>query len=134
MFSSVIGKTDDGYNVREMHVGLIQGWSKDGKPIAGAINGRSETETQKPTFRSAMQKRRVIVPVSGFYEWQKLDQSPKPTKQPWYIQRADSEILMLGESPTSNVFSSCQRSNSVSRVAESTAPGAVRQLAKHRYC
>jgi len=32
------------------------------------------------------------VPVSGFFEWQKLDEK---TKQPWYIYRADGKPLLF---------------------------------------
>src|ERR1700722_8515021 len=50
------------------------------------INAQAETITTKPAFREAFQRRRCILPASGFYEWQKLDAK---TKQPYAIVPKD---------------------------------------------
>lgn len=49
--------------------GLIPHWAKDGK--FQPINARAETISQKPTFKSAFARRRCLIPVNGFYEWQR---------------------------------------------------------------
>src|SRR5262245_58497093 len=67
----VIVQRDGSREMVSMRWGLIPFWAKD--PAIGnrLINARSESAAEKPAFRAAMKKRRCIVPVSGFYEWQK---------------------------------------------------------------
>lgn len=72
--------------------GLVPSWSKDRSIGPRLINARSETAAEKPAFRSAFARRRCVVPVSGFYEWQKREEGPK---QPYYIYRADGEPLLF---------------------------------------
>ena len=73
--------------------GLVPHWSKTGpdggKPL---INARSETAAQKPTFRSALQRRRALIPADGFYEWSRREDG---SKQPWYISRADGAAMVM---------------------------------------
>jgi putative SOS response-associated peptidase YedK len=51
--------------------GLIPYGARD--PAAGArmINARAETVAGKAPFRGPFRRRRCLVPMSGFYEWQK---------------------------------------------------------------
>lgn len=71
--------------------GLIPSWSKDPSMGARMINARSETVTEKPAFRAAFKRRRCLVPISGFYEWQKLAKG----KQPYYITARDEQPLAV---------------------------------------
>lgn len=48
--------------------GLIPSWAKDTSMGARLINARSETVTEKPSFRQAFKQRRCIIPADGFYE------------------------------------------------------------------
>lgn len=50
--------------------GLVPTWAKDPTIGSRMINARSETAAEKPSFRSAIVKRRCIVPADGWYEWQ----------------------------------------------------------------
>lgn len=58
--------------------GLIPSWAKD--PAIGnrLFNARAETVAEKPSFRSAFQKRRCLIPADGFYEWQKGGKVKRP--------------------------------------------------------
>ena len=69
--------------------GLIPSWAKD--PAIGnkMINARAETVRQKPAFRSAFERRRCLVPVSGLFDWQKAGKS----KIPHWIHPADGGLL-----------------------------------------
>ena len=61
--------------------GLIPSWSSDPKGGPKPINAMAETVRSKPMFREAYRKRRCIVPVEGFFEWQ----ATKGGKQPYAI-------------------------------------------------
>jgi putative SOS response-associated peptidase YedK len=65
--------------------GLIPSWAGD--PAVGnrMINARSETATERPSFRTAFRKRRCLILADGFYEWQKTNGG----KQPYYIRMED---------------------------------------------
>src|SRR5690242_3922947 len=78
-----------------MHWGLVPPWSRTGKMDSKTINARSETVATAPIFRDAYKARRCIVPADNYYEWKKLDDSPKPAKQPYAIARADGLPLFL---------------------------------------
>lgn len=99
-----------GHGVSMLRWGLVPSWAKDVKIGASLINARAETVATKPAFRSAFVRRRCIVPVSGFYEWQRAEaveesggglfgpvaSAPKRAgKQPYYITSSDGEPLLL---------------------------------------
>jgi len=70
--------------------GLIPFWAKEGG--RGMINARSETVSEKPSFRHAFSKRRCLIPASGFYEWNKTEQG----KQPWFISGRSDPLVFAG--------------------------------------
>ncbi|MCX6478222.1 MAG: SOS response-associated peptidase [Micrococcales bacterium] len=76
--------------------GLIASWSKTNaealKSQSIAINARSETVHEKPTFRHAFRKSRCLVPASGYFEWATELGRYKP-RQPIYISRDDDKML-----------------------------------------
>lgn len=84
----------EGELVRRLEIarwGLVPVWSKDSKGGARLINARSETVTEKPSFRTAAAKRRALVPANGYYEWQK---NPDGSKTPHYLHGEDEEELL----------------------------------------
>jgi len=74
-------------NLEFFQWGLIPFWAKDKKIGYKMINTRTETITEKLSFKFAFQKRRCLIPANGFYEWRKED------KQPFFFQLKDSEIF-----------------------------------------
>jgi putative SOS response-associated peptidase YedK len=48
--------------------GFLPHWAKDAKEAAKAINARSESVRQKPTFKGVFTKGRCLVPADGFFE------------------------------------------------------------------
>lgn len=49
--------------------GLIPSWAKDPAKLSTLINARSETISEKPSFRGSLRHRRCLVPTDGYYEW-----------------------------------------------------------------
>jgi hypothetical protein len=62
------------------------GDGEDPKTGYNCINARAETVATKPSFRQAYRKRRCLIPVDGFFEWEQ-----STPKQPYFIHRADAK-------------------------------------------
>lgn len=75
----------DGREMKFFKWGLIPSWAKDTAMSGRLINARSETVEEKPAFREAFKKRRLLIPADGFYEWQKTEGK----KQPFFFQMRD---------------------------------------------
>ncbi len=58
--------------------GLQPFWAKDVKSIKRSINARSETLSEKPSFRNLIKTKRCLVPADGFYEWMATPQGKVP--------------------------------------------------------
>ncbi len=76
--------------------GFIPSWAKKDyfekvgtKPL---INARGETVAEKPTFRSAFNRRRCLVPADGFYEWR----TEKGARQPYLIKPSAGGLFAFG--------------------------------------
>lgn len=88
--TQVAGILNDAYGpkLEWFRWGLIPSWAKDPKIGYRALNSRSETARSKPMFRSAFKRRRLLIPMDGFYEWTRVG---KTKKQPWHIQLPNGE-------------------------------------------
>ena len=71
--------------------GLIPHWAEAAKVGSRMFNARSETLTASPAFRDAFRRKRCLVPVDVFYEWQRT----RTSRQPYTIGRADRRPLVL---------------------------------------
>lgn len=67
--------------------GLVPSWAR-GYDFA-PHNARAETAAVKPTFRNAWSRRRAVLPVNGWYEWQ------RPDRTPFLIADGEDRILHL---------------------------------------
>jgi putative SOS response-associated peptidase YedK len=71
--------------------GLIPHWADSAKVGSRMFNARSETLASSPAFVDALRRKRCLVPVDGFYEWQRVGSR----RQPFTIGRADGRPLAL---------------------------------------
>lgn len=77
-----------------MHLGLVPFWAKDPSVGNKMINARAETLAEKPAFKTALARRRCLVPADGFYEWKK---ESARHKTPMYIHlRSDKPFAFAG--------------------------------------
>lgn len=60
-----------------MRWGLVPFWAKDASIGYKMINAKSETLTEKPSFRKPFKEKRCLVLADGFYEWEKTDKKNK---------------------------------------------------------
>lgn len=73
--------------------GFIPGWVKDPARFPLLINARVETAATKASFKVAMRHRRILIPASGFYEWQKTG---RKDAQPYWVRPRHGGIVAFG--------------------------------------
>jgi putative SOS response-associated peptidase YedK len=87
--------SDKQNEIRLLKWGLIPSWVKstdDANEIRfKTFNARAESIDTKPSFSSSFKTKRCLIPVKGFFEWQ----HDGSRKIPWYIERADGDIISL---------------------------------------
>lgn len=69
--------------------GLIPAWAKDPAIGNNMINARSETLSEKKTYKRLLEKRRCLVVADGFYEWV----GKKPDRYPVRITLKDERLF-----------------------------------------
>lgn len=80
---------EHGRRLTLMRWGLVPAWAQDPALGARMNNARAETVAEKPAFRAAYRQRRCLVPMNGFYEWQRTGSQ----KTPYYVQMQDGEVF-----------------------------------------
>ncbi len=89
--------------------GLVPSWSKDPAIGSRLINARSETVTEKPSFRAAIRYRRCLILADGFYEWQRQERR----KQPFYFHFKERSLFAFAglwehwQSPADEILETC---------------------------
>lgn len=86
-----ISMEDEEHSIKMMKWGFQPSWSK--KKTIGPINARIESVSVKSIFRDSFEKRRCLIPASGWYEWKKTPRG----KVPFYHHlENDQPILLAG--------------------------------------
>ena len=80
-----------GIRLESMRWGLIPPWARDKSIGAKLANARAETIDEKPSFRQPFRRRRCLLPVDGYYEWE----SRPSGKQPVYYSMRDGDLFCL---------------------------------------
>ncbi len=89
---AVVREHDGRRRLDALQWGLIPFWAKDATIGRRLINARLDTVAQKPAYREAWQRRRCLVPASGFYEW---SEPRAGRKRPHFIRPGEEPLLAL---------------------------------------
>lgn len=76
---------------------ISMGKKKDGTPLAPkpVFNARVETVEEKPLFKQPLHERRVVVPTSGFFEWNHPD-GKKPQDKFLFTEPGQRRLYLAG--------------------------------------
>jgi putative SOS response-associated peptidase YedK len=87
----VLSVISDGekYRVGTFKWGLVPSFSKDEKVGYKMINARSETVTEKYSFKESFKNKRCVILSDGFYEWDKVGGS----KGPYLFTKKDDKMF-----------------------------------------
>jgi len=89
--AAVVVQREDHRAITAFRWGLIPNWSETPKTGNKLFNARAETIDRTPAFRYAFGKRRCLVPVDRFYEWQRTDS----TRTAYAVAGTDGKPLAL---------------------------------------
>jgi putative SOS response-associated peptidase YedK len=74
-----------------MRWGLVPSWAEPGKKLPLMINARVESLTAKQMFRDALERKRCLVPASGFFEW--VRSGDKQPARPFYFHPRGPHLI-----------------------------------------
>ena len=81
--------------LRALRWGLVPSWAEARGPAAGlSMPGRRRSAGSRLSGPSS-DRRRALVPVSGFYEWRRPTPENGNVKQPFYFHRPDGGLLVF---------------------------------------
>jgi putative SOS response-associated peptidase YedK len=93
--ATIIQSSEHGRVLDSFRWGLIPSWAKDPSIGNKMINARAETLAEKPSFKTALLRRRCLIPADGFYEWKKEGEGKGAKKQPMRIHLKSGEPFAL---------------------------------------
>jgi putative SOS response-associated peptidase YedK len=86
----VVEGYDGERTIRLMRWGMIPRWQpRPGRGKVTPINARAESVAEKPMFRESIRRRRCLVPVTGFYEWEQDQRS----RMPYFVTLKDESLF-----------------------------------------
>lgn len=89
--AAVLHAGDDGaLQVSRFTWGLVPTWSKQPRTDYTTVTARLERAARSRIFKAPWQKRRCVVPMNGYYKW---DRSTRP-HAPYFIQARDGRALL----------------------------------------
>lgn len=88
-FAGVLFAADGRWQLASMAWGLVPSWEKEPATKYSTQTARLDRAPRSRLFRRAWESRRCIVPVNGYYKW---DRSRKP-HWPYFIQPVDGLAL-----------------------------------------
>lgn len=118
------GGADGQISAAEMRWWLTPHWAKAPTTEYSMFNAKAETAATSPAFRRPYRRQRCVIPVSGYYEWQRDDNG----KQPFYIYHADRPALFLAglwDAWSASSGNAVAGSRDSSGKAQSTAAGSA---------
>jgi putative SOS response-associated peptidase YedK len=89
--AAVVVQREDRRAVAAYRFGLIPHWAESAKVGNRMINARAETLQRSPAYRYAFRRRRCLVPVDAFYEWQRDGK----VKRPFAVTSPDGKPFAL---------------------------------------
>jgi putative SOS response-associated peptidase YedK len=84
-------RSEDGNEGRLMYWPLIPSFAKEMRLKYSTSNATAERLLESATYKRLLNRRRCLIPVEGFYEWQGV----KPPKTPFYIYLKSEEPFGL---------------------------------------
>ena len=84
-----IVRTNAGNEGRLMYWPLIPSYEKSTKLSYSTMNAKGERLRESRTFNRLLDRRRCLIPVNGFYDWQ----GARPPKIPYYIHLKSNELF-----------------------------------------
>ncbi len=84
---------EEARSIQRLRWGLVPSWAKDPGIGSRLINARVETIAEKPSFRTALARRRCLIPADGFYEWREADTPEEGGRTPMHIRRRDGGLF-----------------------------------------